>query len=133
MPWLEFFLTAVRDTAHEVVLSARRLQDVADADRRQIQSWGRSAGSILRVQQWLVRRPVTSVAAAASGLDLSAPTVARALNRLRREGVVRETTGRRRGRQYSYTRYMDILNEGAEPLPQAMLPRAITRVEVPER
>lgn len=34
------------------------------------------------------------------------------------KGIVREITGRQRGRLYSYHRYLAILNEGTEPLPQ---------------
>jgi len=31
-------------------------------------------------------------------------------------GIVREITGRQRNRVFAYGRYLDILNEGAEPL-----------------
>jgi DNA-binding transcriptional ArsR family regulator len=48
---------------------------------------------------------------------LSAPTVNVALADLERLGIVEEVTGRKRGRVFSYRRYIAILNEGTDPLP----------------
>ncbi|MCZ7888682.1 hypothetical protein PL599_18590 [Agrobacterium sp. ST15.16.055] len=48
---------------------------------------------------------------------LSAPTVNAALADLKRLGIVDEVTGRKRGRVFSYQRYLSILGEGTNPLP----------------
>ncbi|GGG05259.1 hypothetical protein GCM10010924_37330 [Rhizobium wenxiniae] len=48
---------------------------------------------------------------------LSAPTVNAALTDLERLGIVDEVTGRKRGRVFSYRRYLAILSEGTDPLP----------------
>jgi ribosomal protein S25 len=40
------------------------------------------------------------------------PTVTKAVQALKDEGIVSEITGRRRGRIYSYDEYMGIMNEG---------------------
>lgn len=74
--------------------------------------------SVLRVHQFLQSRPLTSIPAASRELQLSQPTVTKALEHLSTLGVVRETTGRQRGRTFLYGRYLDILNEGTEPLPR---------------
>ena len=50
---------------------------------------------------------------------LTAPTVNAALADLERLGIVEEVTGRRRGRVFGYRAYLDILNEGTDPLPGA--------------
>jgi DNA-binding transcriptional ArsR family regulator len=52
--------------------------------------------------------------AARSGL--SAPTVYTALESLASLGLVRELTGRERGRLFSYDKYLRILSEGTEPV-----------------
>lgn len=44
------------------------------------------------------------------------PTVAPAVESLESLGIVREISGRRRERIFSYQAYLDILNEGVEPL-----------------
>lgn len=47
---------------------------------------------------------------------LSAPTVNAALADLEKMGIVKEVTGRKRGRVFSYQRYLAIFSEGTEPL-----------------
>ena len=48
---------------------------------------------------------------------LSAPTVNAALADQEKMGIVEEITGRKRGRVFSYRRYLVILSEGTDPLP----------------
>ena len=48
---------------------------------------------------------------------LSAPTVNAALPDLEKMGLVEEVIGRKRGRVFSYQRYLAILSEGTDPLP----------------
>jgi hypothetical protein len=42
--------------------------------------------------------------------------VAAAIEHLQRLGILHEITGRQRHRLFAYRGYMDILNEGTEPL-----------------
>jgi DNA-binding Lrp family transcriptional regulator len=51
-------------------------------------------------------------AGAAQALDLSEPPVYAAIRRLEELGILRELTGRRRGRLYAYAEYLSRLNEG---------------------
>jgi Mn-dependent DtxR family transcriptional regulator len=43
-------------------------------------------------------------------------TVAGALKKLQELGMVREVTGKRRNRTWSYDRYITLLSEGTEPI-----------------
>lgn len=47
---------------------------------------------------------------------LGAPLVNAAIVELERLGIVQEATGRRCGQVFGYQAYLDILNEGADPL-----------------
>lgn len=47
---------------------------------------------------------------------MSIPTATKSVRRLEALGIVRETTGKRRGRRYLYQGYMDILGRDTEPL-----------------
>jgi cell filamentation protein, protein adenylyltransferase len=98
------------------VQTARRLVELFERDRQRIQAIGRLAGSALRVHDVLQRRPLSTIAGLGVATGLSVPTVTTALNALARLRVVREVTGRRRNRVYSYVRYVRILSEGTEPL-----------------
>jgi Fic family protein len=114
--WLAFFVQGVRETAEGAVATAKRLVDLFDRDRERIQELGRAAGSSLRVHAALQRRPLAGIGALARLTKLSEPTVATALKALARLHMVREITGRRRARIFSYDAYMKVLSEGTEPL-----------------
>ena len=61
--------------------------------------------------------PMISVGGAARKLNMSQPTIQKALDNLVKLGIVKEVTGKRRNRMYLYHRYLHILSEGTEPLP----------------
>ena len=113
--WLRFFLEGVRDTAESVVAAAQRLYEIFRQDRDRI-SAGARAGSLLRVHQHLMRSPVLSVTEARRLTGLSYSACASALAQLENLGVVKEVTGRRRGRLFVYDRYLAILHQETEPL-----------------
>jgi len=72
----------------------------------------------LRIHTDLKRHPVLSVPVAAKRLRMSQPTIQSAISELERLGIVKEITGRQRGRLYTYSEYLAILDEGTEPLPR---------------
>ena len=61
--------------------------------------------------------PFITASMAAGRTKLTMPTINAALEALRVLGIVEEVTGRKRGRVYSYRAYLDLLSDGAEPLP----------------
>jgi Fic family protein len=71
----------------------------------------------LRVHDLFQQNPFLTANQLVERTGLSAPTVNAALADLERLRVVEEITGRRRGRVFSYRRYLGILSEGTEPLP----------------
>ena len=115
--WLRFFLEGVREVAESGVATARTASETIRDDRSRIGRQGRRAGSALRVHHSLVERPVGNIARLASRTGLSAPTVAAALRLLERLAIVREITGRQRGRVFIYERYLAVLREGTEDPP----------------
>lgn len=114
--WLQFFLEGTATTAQEASETAMRVLRLFSADRRKIEKLGRSASSALRVHEYMQRKPIANIAAAARALKLSIPTVTVALNHLVRLGIVEEVTGKRRDRLFTYSRYFNIVSEGTEPL-----------------
>jgi Fic family protein len=75
------------------------------------------AGSALRIHDLFQRNPFLTSNQLVQKTDLSAPTVNAALADLEKMGIVEEITGRKRGRVFSYQRYLAILSEGTDPLP----------------
>jgi cell filamentation protein, protein adenylyltransferase len=114
--WIEFFLTGVIETADESVETARQLLTLFEDDRARIHTLGRSAASTLQIHDLMQRQPIIGILPASRTLKVTHPTVMRAIANLQKLGIVKEVTGRRRGRLFAYSRYMDILNRGTEAL-----------------
>jgi Fic family protein len=114
--WMDFFAAGIAETAESAVATARRLLGIAERDREKIRDRGRAAGSAEVVHHALQRMPVCTVARLAKTTKLTLPTVLKALDVLEQLGIVREVTGKQRHRIYHYDGYMNVLNEGTEPL-----------------
>jgi Fic family protein len=110
--WLRFFLEGVVDTAEQASATAGQILELFRQDQAQIEKLGRVAGSVLRLHQFMRRRPLVTIPRAAAETGLSAPTVATSLEHLMELSMVREVTGRRRDRVFVYDQYLGILNAG---------------------
>jgi Fic family protein len=114
--WLAFFLEGVAETSMQAASAAKEILNLFEVDRRKIEGLGRPAASALRVHQFSQTKPIISVPMAASSLGISAPTVRKSIAHLEELGIVRETTGKQRGRLFVYSAYLEILARGTEPL-----------------
>jgi len=113
--WLDFFLEGVESTAANAVQTAQRLKALFREDGARIKSPGRSA-SAMRVFDAICKRPVTTLNEICQRASASFPTAAKGMDMLLSLGIARELTGQRRNRVFAYQRYLNILNEGTEPL-----------------
>jgi len=109
--WLEFFLEGVIAVAGSATETARRIRALIERDRETIHGFGRGAASALRVHELAGRRIALSSRVALEHLGLSAPTINAALARLEDANIVREASGRKRGRLYVYDAYLALLLE----------------------
>lgn len=115
--WLDFFLAGVADTANRAFEAATQIVDLFKEDRERITMESDRAGSALRIHELFQQNPFHTANQIVQITGLSAPTVNAALADLERLGIVNEVTGRKRGRVFSYPRYLAILSEGTDPLP----------------
>ncbi len=114
--WLEFFLDGITETSLQAAEAAREILSLFEADRQRIESLGRPAASALRVHQLLQQKPIVGIPDAALKLGISAPTIAKSIQHLEKLGIIREITGKQRGRMFVYSDYLNILSRGTEPL-----------------
>lgn len=114
--WLRFFYEGIAETGQQAVDASRAFLELFAVDRKRIEGLGRAAGSAFQVHELLRSKPVVSIQIAASALALSKPTISTALERMRELGIVREITGRKRGRLFVYGEYLDALDSATEPL-----------------
>jgi Fic family protein len=108
--WLDFFATAIRVSAEQATTTGLRISAVFREDRNRVRELGRQAATILLVQEALQAKPLATIATLTQSTGFTTPTVTQALGELQKLGIVRETTGRARGRIFAYVRYLDALN-----------------------
>ncbi|MCB2226652.1 MAG: Fic family protein [Desulfarculaceae bacterium] len=113
--WLVFFAEAVIDTASQAAETARRLHALSQSDLEKISDLGKAAGSALQVHRALLERPIATAGWLSNKVGIANSTVNRAINQLERLGIVKEITQQKRNRVFSYSRYIQIMNEGISP------------------
>jgi Fic family protein len=109
--WLDFFLDGVATTGEEAVRLARELFALVSADRGKVLLKS-TAVYPLRLFEMLPSHPVVTVSSAMKLLDTTKPTAGKAIETLEASGVLKETTGMQRGREFAYAAYLAKL--GAE-------------------
>ncbi len=114
--WLRFFLEGVIEVSESTAATTQRIVAMIEKDRQKIHSFGRGAATAHRVHDLATRSVVIGAGFAAQQLGLSGPPVYAAIDRLEGAGILREATGRQRGKLYVYDEYLTTLNEGTEPL-----------------
>jgi Fic family protein len=112
--WLAFFLEGIEQTANQAAQTATRALRMFEADKTSLQTWGRSAGTALRVHAWLQAHPITTVKDCVRGTGLTAPPVGKALEGMTSQGIVKELTGRKRDRVFAYQSYLTLLTADVE-------------------
>ena len=114
--WLGFFLEGAETTARQAASAAVQILHLFAADRKKIQSLGRTAASALLVHGYMEARPLIKIGPTAKSLELSVPTITGVLESLAKLKIAKEVTGKRRDRLFAHPRYLRILSEGTEPL-----------------
>lgn len=112
--WLDFFADAVIHTATKAVKAAQQLMKLSAEDGQRINGLKRISGSAHLVHKALLERPMASPNWAQEKTQLSPATVNACLRELEQLGIVKEITGQKRNRLYSYAEYIRIMSEGTE-------------------
>ncbi|MEA2040293.1 MAG: hypothetical protein U9N82_10795 [Thermodesulfobacteriota bacterium] len=94
--------------------TTRQLIDLASEDRDKISGLGRATVSTFRIHRVLMEQPIATAKWLVEKTGITAATVNNCLDHLGRLGIVRELTGAKRNRLFSYTGYVEIINQGTE-------------------
>ena len=117
--WLDFFLDGVATIADEAVVSARELFALVAEDRARLLASENVSIGALRLFELLPRHPIVTVASAMKLLETTKPTAGKAVDLLVAEGILVESTGKKRDRSFVYRAYLDRLKVGTEILASA--------------
>lgn len=112
--WLDFFADAVIETSTQAVNTARQLMNLAASDGQQINKLKRISGSAHLVHKAMLERPIASPNWVQGKTRLSPATVNACLRELENINILKEITGQKRNRLYSYAQYIDLMNQGTD-------------------
>ena len=97
--------------ADDGVAVAQAIHALVARDRARIVGHPRATVAAIQLLERLPSTPVLTVPRATGLLGITAPTARKAIELLEDLDVLRETTGKRRDRVYSYHAYLDLLTE----------------------
>ncbi len=112
--WLNFFADAVIHTATKAVEAAQQLMKLSAEDGLRINGLKRISGSAHLVHKAMLERPMASPNWVQEKTQLAPATVNACLRELEKLGIVKEISGQKRNRLYSYAEYIRIMSEGTE-------------------
>ncbi len=99
LPWIEFFLDAIRVAAEDSAQQADHLLALREHYHAKLHT-SRNPSLTLKLVDALFELPLLTVARAAELLGVTAATAGQYLGRLEQAGIVTEITGRKRDRQF---------------------------------
>jgi Fic family protein len=114
--WLEFFLIGIQESSHQALKTALDINALFAEDSKRISSLGRARFTCEQALELLKHLPQTSVQSIAKELSISHPTARSALNQMVDLGILKEESNKKRHKIYTYRKYLNILEDGAEPL-----------------
>ena len=116
--WVKFFLRGVSEVSRQAAETARAIVTLREEDREAVRrAMPHAAANAQRVLDLTYDLPYLTAGLVQERLEVSQPTANRLLNRLADAGALRETTDHSWGRVYAHDRYLALLREGTEPLP----------------
>jgi Fic family protein len=113
--WLEFFLQGVDSSAKQALMTAKEINQLFAEDLAKIEKLGRARFSCIQVLEYLKKLPQISVPLLSQALGMTNPTARTSLNHMLSLGILEEVSGKQRDKVYVYKRYLNLLEQGAEP------------------
>ena len=112
--WLMFFLQGIVVQSRDAVARSRRLLDLRETYRQQLQNQ-RAAARLLQVTDYLFAQPIVTTTGVSEALtDIDYQSAYRYVTALEQEGILREITGRTRHRIYQADAVLEAISA---PLP----------------
>ena len=109
--WTSFFLECVHEAADDGVSVAKQLFTLLGKDREKLLRRTGVTIPTLRLFEQLPVHPIVTLPRVINVIDTTKPTASKAITALVDAGILRETTGRVRGRVYAYNAYLRVLTQ----------------------
>ena len=114
--WLKFFLHGVAVVAREAAVTARKVEDLRERDRKEITAqMGRGAAKGLVLLEQLYSRPIVDVATVGKIINRGIPTANELVQEMCKMDILQETTGHKRNRSFAYWAYLQLFADDDTP------------------
>lgn len=112
--WLKFFLKGVAEIALDAVTLIKDLSHIVQAGRYKVLAEDSSTIFTAQLFEMLPTHPMVTMTQVVNLLKTTKPTALKCIGTLVKLGILKEITGRKRDRCYSYAAYLDKLKVGTE-------------------
>lgn len=106
--WMRFFLSGVAETARKGRDVFRAVLQLRTEVEQQVMSLGKRSATARKALHLLYRKPVVTAGQLVVALGISTPTANVLIREFERLGLLRENTGRQKGRVYVFDRYLSL-------------------------
>jgi len=112
--WITFFLKGIIWTSESALLTSKNVLTIADRHRKLLFQKKISSPSAVALLDYLLVKPHITVQNIADQFETSYTTAQKLIKQFIALGILKELTGKKRDRRFSYWEYLDCLSEGTE-------------------
>lgn len=109
--WVQFFLEAVQSAAHQSEAAVVAVASLVTNDRKRLLAHPKANAISYRLFEMLPTMPRFTVDRVCKNLGTTFPTASAAIKLLEELGMVKELSGLKKNRTYSYAAYIDLLSQ----------------------
>lgn len=114
--WVNFFLEGVIQIAQDALQQTRSILDLHEKHKNLLWEKNISSPLAVKILERLFYTPLVSIGDVQNFFDINYQTAANLIEQFCQLGIVKETTGKKRGKRFVYSEYMEIVSEGTQPL-----------------
>lgn len=114
--WISFFLKGIIWTSDSALENIKNVLAIAEKHKKQLLREKVSSPLAIALLDILFLKPIVSSQEVATRLDISKQTAQTLIKQFVALEILRETTGKKRDRRYSYWEYLECLSEGTQPI-----------------
>lgn len=108
--WLKFFLIGIRSVSLDATETAQRILALREQHRDLIRGKMPKAGSAHQLLDLLYKTPIVRSRIVADTINISQQTAIKLLQKFEKLGLLKEVTGRSKGRRYMYLPYLELFS-----------------------
>ena len=108
--WIKFFFVGIIQTAEKGVETFDSILKLKKSIEDNIQLVGNRSSHLLKIMEYLYQRPILSVTKVIELTGVSSATAYRIIDEMTKMGILKEITGSKRGKIYTFDTYIKLFN-----------------------